>query len=266
MPTATGVAHVNGARLAYAISGDGPPVVFIHGYTFDRRMWRTQAPAFATRHRVITYDVRGHGESSVAGSAPYADVDDLRALLDHLDVTAAHLVGLSMGGGIAIDVALTHPERVRSLVLVDSALNGWTFSPAWQADLTALGDAIARGDVATATALWLALPLFTTTLAQPAPAADVRAMVEDYAHRHRFQPADQRSPQPPARQRLEQITAPTLVIVGEHDIADFQALSAELARRIPGARQLVLPGAGHMANMDQPAAFNAAVLAFLADH
>ncbi|MCC6627663.1 MAG: alpha/beta fold hydrolase [Chloroflexi bacterium] len=260
------MAHVNGTRLAYEVHGAGSPVVFIHGFSLDRRMWRAQLAPFAARHRVIAYDARGFGQSAPATVEPYADVDDLRALLDYLDVDAAHVIGLSMGGGIAIDMALTHPERVRGLVLVDSALNGWTFSPAWHAAWAPIGAAIDRGDIAGATALWLAHPVFAVTLAQPASAAALRAMVEDYARQRRFQPADQRSPQPPARQRLEQIAAPTLVIVGESDIADAHAISAELARRIPDARQVVLSDAGHMANMDNPATFNDVVLRFLAAH
>jgi pimeloyl-ACP methyl ester carboxylesterase len=125
MPASSGVASVNGIRLAYEVAGAGPPVVFLHGFSLDRRMWAAQVDAFATRCRIVRYDLRGFGQSGPATGEPYANVDDLATLLDHLAIERAHIVGQSMGGGVAVDFALTHPARTRTLVAVDAAVNGW---------------------------------------------------------------------------------------------------------------------------------------------
>jgi pimeloyl-ACP methyl ester carboxylesterase len=122
------------------------------------------------------------------------------------------------------------------------------------------------GDLDVARARWLTNPLFAPALEQPTVAAELREIVGDYSGWHWLDRGDgQRSPQPPAFQRLEAIVAPTLIVVGERDLPDFHACGAEMARRIPDARLAVIPGAGHMANMENPAAFNDLVLRFLAE-
>ena len=266
MPASSGVAAVNGTRLAYEVAGAGPPLVFVHGFSLDRRMWAAQVDAFAGRCLVVRYDLRGFGESGPATAEPYAHVDDLAALLDHLAIDRAHVVGLSMGGGVAVDFALTHPTRTRTLVAVAAAVNGWRWSADWDARVTPVWEAGRAGDLDAARARWLTTPIFAPALEQPAVADELRAIVGDYSGWHWLDRANgQRSPQPPASQRLEAIAAPTLVVVGERDLPDFHACGAAMAQRIPDARLAIIPGAGHMANMENPAAFNDLVLPFLAE-
>jgi pimeloyl-ACP methyl ester carboxylesterase len=120
----SGRANVPEPVLFYEVAGQGTPVVLIHGGQMDRRMWDPQFELFAKSFRVVRYDVRGYGRSATA-SLPYSDVDDLAALLDDLKIPKAHLVGLSLGGRIAIDFAVVHPERVASLVAVAPGLSGF---------------------------------------------------------------------------------------------------------------------------------------------
>src|SRR5688572_28623774 len=108
MTTETGFAEINGARIHYEVAGDGPPLVFLHAYTLDCRMWDDQFEHFTDRYRVVRYDTRGFGRSDVPTEAPYSNHEDLRLLLDHLDIDRAHVCGLSSGGGIAIDFTLAH--------------------------------------------------------------------------------------------------------------------------------------------------------------
>jgi 3-oxoadipate enol-lactonase len=120
----SGFAEVNGARLYYEIAGEGEPLVLVHAGIADSRMWDGQLAAFAHRYRVIRYDMRGFSRSGMV-EGPYAHHEDLRALLDSLDIEHAFLVGCSIGGGTIIDFALQNPGRGRALVLVGSAVSGF---------------------------------------------------------------------------------------------------------------------------------------------
>lgn len=120
----TGMAEVNGARIFYEVAGEGEPLVLVHAGIADSRMWEDQLTAFAARYRVIRHDLRGFGMTAMV-EGPFSHHEDLRALLDSLDVERAHLVGCSMGGGAVLDFALEYPQRVGNLVLVGSAVGGF---------------------------------------------------------------------------------------------------------------------------------------------
>ncbi|MBI2719869.1 MAG: alpha/beta fold hydrolase [Rhizobiales bacterium] len=140
--------EAHGGRHHFMMEGEGSAVVMIPGFTLDTWMWEAQATAFSQRHRVIRYDLRGAGKSSVPAD-PYRYEEDLVALLDHLEIETAHVIGLSLGGAIAIDFALTHPERVRSLVPVAaSAVTGYPWPDEINQWFVGIGAAAARGDMA----------------------------------------------------------------------------------------------------------------------
>lgn len=266
MAVSRGVAQVNGARLTYESSGDGPAVAFIHGFTLDRRMWDDQAAVFSERFRVIRHDLRGFGESTPpTPGEPYTHVGDMAALLDQLGVERVALVALSMGGWIAIEFAQTFPERVSALVLVDATVRGFDYGPVQGETLERLYRLGREGLLAEAKADWLNAPLFAHSRTLPDVQARLAEMVADYSGWHLQNDDPHPALEPPSIPRLGEITAPTLVIVGEHDVDDFQAIANLLAARIPNARKLTLANAGHMANMDAPAAFNQAALAFLGE-
>jgi pimeloyl-ACP methyl ester carboxylesterase len=259
-------AVVNGTRLAYEVAGAGPPVVLLHGLTVDMRMWDDQFAPFAARHRVIRYDLRGFGQSDPPREGePYTHAADLRALLELLEIERAALVGLSMGGMFATEFALTFPEATSALVLADAALGGYAFGPRFGGTLSALYR-VARADgVAAARELWLGDELFAFSQTLPDVAARLRAMVTDYSFWNMLHRDPHSAFEPSASERLREISTPTLVIVGEHDIPDFRAIADVYTAGIRGARQAVVPAAGHMTNLDNPAAFNDLVLAFLAE-
>jgi pimeloyl-ACP methyl ester carboxylesterase len=266
MAVARGVAEVNGARLAYECSGEGPAVAFIHGFTLDRRMWDDQAEPFSKRFRVIRHDLRGFGASSTpTRGGSYTHVGDLAELLDQLEVERVALVALSMGGWVAIEFAQTFPERVSALVLVDSTIRGFDYGPVQGETIERLYRLGREGRLAEAKTDWLNAPLFAHSRTMPAVQARLAEMVADYSAWHLQNDDPHPALEPPSIPRLGEIAAPTLVIVGEHDVEDFQTIADLLAARIPNARKLTLSDAGHMANMDAPAAFNQAVLAFLTE-
>ncbi len=265
MRSKQGFADVNGTRLAYEIAGDGPPVVLIHGFSLDSRMWDDQFAALAARHRVVRYDARGFGTSAPFGDTPYTHADDLAALLDHLGISRAAIIGLSMGGGIAVDFALAYPAMTSALIPVDATIDGHDWSAAWGTKIGPVWRTARNTGIDAAKQLWLDVALFTPAGEQPAVGVSLAAMVSDYSGQHWLGGDPQQSADPAAIDRLGAIAAPTLVVVGERDVADFLVVAETLAGRIPGARKVVLPGVGHMSNMEAPERFNAVVLDFLAN-
>ncbi len=264
MTSERGIAEVNGTRLVYEVTGDGPPVVFLHGFTLDMRMWDDQVPAFAATHRVVRYDLRGFGTSSPpVVDEPYTHTDDLRALLTHLGIERAAIAGLSMGGEVAHEFALAFPESVSSLILVGSVLRGYVWDAVSSAILGSIYGLGAEGRLAEAKAGWLAAPLFACSRRSPDVAARLERMVDDYSCWRLLNDDPHAALEPPALERLHEIATPALVVVGEEDLPDLHVIADRLAASIPGARKVVLPDAGHMANMDAPDAFNRVVLDFL---
>lgn len=260
-----GFAAVNGTRLYYEVAGDGPPVALVHGFTLDTRMWDDQFAPLAAHYRVVRYDARGFGRSDPPGGEPYAHHDDLRALLDQLGLDRAAIIGLSMGGGIAADFAVAYPERTDTLVLIDAALGGHRWSGGWGATVKPIGDGAREGGIAVAKGRWLAHGLFAPANENPAVAARLAAMVGDYSGWHWLNRDPGRGIEPPLLARPGDLAAPTLAIVGERDLPDFQAMARALVAGAPQARLAVVPGAGHMANMEEPAAVNRLILDFLRD-
>ena len=261
MPSLGSYIPVADGELYIEVIGAGSPVVLIHGFGLDHRMWDHEAERLTPRHLVVRYDLRGFGKSSLP-TGPFSHASDLRAMLAHLGISGAHLVGLSLGGGIAIDFALLHPEIVRSLVLVDSFISGFL----WKADSDVMRAPWRIGrlkGIEAARATWLASPTFAPALARPRAARRLREMVADYSGWHWVNHDPHQPPDPPAIARLREIRAETLILIGELDLADFRDIAKRLEREIPRARRVVLPGVGHMSNLEEPDAFADTLAGFL---
>lgn len=244
------------------------PVVFIHGFPFNHKMWMFpggQTEAIASTHRVVAYDVRGHGESEV-GDALYTIeffVDDLIGLMDHLNIRAAVLVGLSMGGYIALRAVERHPDRVRALVLsntkaeADSNEGRVKRSAAIRAIRQNGPKVFAQTFVAgafapdTFNAKPDAVKAIQSTIERTAPAALCATLLALAA----------RTDSTPG---LPNIKVPTLILAGEHDAIATPA-DAELMRsKIPGAELSIIPHAAHLSNIENPEDYNKHLTAFLA--
>ena len=265
LPAVVGAQTTSGTTptgLYYEVSGSGDPVVLIHAFSVDRRMWAPQIAALEKRFRVIRYDLRGHGNSA-APSEPYAPHDDLRSVLDTLGVARATLVGLSAGSTLAVDFAIAYPDRVRKLVLASPGLNGHVPSPplTWTQPVF---QAAGRGDTEDAAKLWAATPIMAVH-SDPAAAGTVKALVMSNQRLWTFRTNPARPLTPPAITRLAEIKSPTLVVLGDKDLPHIREIAGLLARGVAGARLVTIPAAGHIVNLDAPDAFNKSVLAFLAE-
>ncbi len=247
----------------YEVAGDGPAVVLVHGFGLDMRMWDPQVGPLADRFRVVRYDCRGFGASGPFDPAvPYTHAGDLVALLDHLDIGEAVLIGLSFGGRVALQAALADPARVRGLVLLDAVLDGVPWDPESARALDEVARQVQEAGVLAGREAWLAHPLFAAARERPDLAAALAAMVAGYPGQHWLGQDPHRETRRPI-DVLEGICMPALVAVGERDVPGFREMSAALARRIPGAAYRVVAGAGHMVNMEQPAATNDLLISFV---
>jgi pimeloyl-ACP methyl ester carboxylesterase len=257
-----GTAAVNGTELYYEIRGSGDPVVLLEGAGLDCRMWDDQFEVFARSYRVVRMDVRGSGKSADV-SGPYQSHEDLHGLLEALGIPRAHLVGLSLGGRIAIDFALTYPTMLNSLVLVGPGVSGFPLPPATKSESReSLYKAIFARDATAAVNAWLESDLMKPAATNPRTRDRVRALALGNA-RTWLQPLVERTLSPPAYARVGEIRTPTLVVVGSIDNAVIHSGADHLIAGIPGAQKAVLEGAGHVPNIEQPDEFNRVVLDFL---
>jgi pimeloyl-ACP methyl ester carboxylesterase len=260
----TGFASVNGTSLYYEVEGQGAPLVLIHGLGLDTRTWDAQSEALSEHYRVVRYDVRGFGKSALPMEADFRHAEDLHALLEFLDAPKAHIVGQSMGGLIALQHAMLYPDATLSLILADSALDAFEWSPQWNASFEAIAGYARNAGPSGGNEMWLQHELFAPAREQPECLAKLTQIIRDGSGWNWVNRSPARGIRPPAGARLSEIHAPTLVIVGERDLPDFQRIAQTLADSIPNARKMVMKGAGHLTNMENAEEFNSTVLSFLA--
>jgi pimeloyl-ACP methyl ester carboxylesterase len=257
-----GNALVNGTEINYEHCGSGPSLTFIHGFTLDMRMWDDQFHHFAQAHTVLRYDMRGFGRSALPTLTPYSHAEDLYALHKIFAMNYGDLVGLSMGGQIAFDYALRYPAMVRRLVLIDPFLAGFGMSKPWQTKFSQLGKLGRDGEIEAARTAWKDIGLFDLSLKDPEVGPRLNDIIDDYSGWH-FANSDDSATEV-VISRLEEVQIPVLILVGEHDIADFHSISEFLEQHISKALCIVVKKADHMANMDQPEQVNALIEEFLA--
>jgi pimeloyl-ACP methyl ester carboxylesterase len=243
----------DGVKLYYEVHGSGPAILLTHGYSATSQMWAGQVDALSKNHTLVTWDMRGHGQSDYpedpSAYSEAATVADMAAVLDAVGAPEAVIGGLSLGGYMSLAFHLAHPERTRALLIIDTgpgykndeAREGWNRNALATADRyerEGLGN-LARGSVEMRTSRHRD----ATGLARAA-----RGMLTQKDAR--------------VISSLPSIAVPAIVVVGAND-TPFLAASDYMTAKIPGAQKVVVPDAGHAANIDQPAAFNAALTDFL---
>lgn len=261
MEIATGIAQVNGTKLYYEEAGSGFPVIFLHGWLLDTRMWDDQFEVFAQTFRTIRYDQRGFGKSQLP-EASYKPIEDLAALMDFLGIEKACVVGHSNGGRVAIDFAVAYPQRTSALIVANPVLSGYVADNLSQSLLPIAERAQSHGGLA-GNKLLMEHVIFETTRQYPFAMAKITQILTDENGWHWLNSDPEVADDPPAIQRLSEITLPTLVAFGERDMPDFPIIKDILMSHIPSAQLLSLPAAGHMCNMESPQDFNHGTIEFL---
>jgi len=257
-------AQINGINLAYSDQGRGLPLVFLHAFPFNRTMWEPQLTALSSRFRVVTVDLRGHGESDAPLWRYTLDLfaDDVSGLLDHLSIQQAVLIGLSMGGYLIFSFYRRYADRVKGLVLADTRAE--PDSPeqtAWRIRLAQRVYQEGAGAVAAEMLPKLLAP--TSYQTNPALVQKVRAIMVDSRISGIVGDLMAISERSDAVPLLSTITCPTLVLVGEMDALTTPAENKRIADGISGARFQIIPSAGHLSNLEQPEVFSEAVRSFL---
>ena len=265
----TGFVNVDNGKLWYEIGGEGDPLVLIHAGIVDSRMWDDQWDAFTERYRVIRFDQRGFGKSDPA-QGPVSRRADLLRLLDELEMERAAFLGISMGGEVAIDVALEHPERVSALIVASATPSGFEMQGEPPRYLLEMMEAAQQGDLERAVDLQVRIsvdgPSREPEQVNPSVrqrAAEMNRMPMQHgtsfiADGQPLNPLD-----PPAATRLKEIRVPTLIIAGELDDPEILRAADVMAREIKGAQKVIIPDGAHLQNMENPQIFNEAVLRFL---
>jgi len=250
---------INGTQLYVTIHGSGRPVVLLHGGFMDSTMWDTQAAVLAKGFKVIRFDLRGFGRSAKP-KEPYRPTDDIAALLDHLKVRRAAVVGLSMGGGIAIDFALGHPDRVNCLVLAEPGLSGYQWSKEVMETMNTVMTAAKEQGRDAAIEVFLGRPVFASAKDKPAAYAAIRGqLLQNFS----LEDNQMLAVRPLAVDRLPELKIPTLVLVAERGGPDALAIATRIKSEVAGAKLVTLRGSGHMMNFEQPEAFNRILAEFL---
>jgi 3-oxoadipate enol-lactonase len=254
----------------FDVHGEGPAVVLVHAGVADSRMWEPQLRTFPASHRVVRVDLPGFGESPFETDVvSYRGA--IREALDGAGVERAALVGTSLGGRSALELALDSPERVSALVLVGPGLDDHDWSEQVEAFGAEEEAALQRGDLdAAVTAnlrLWLAGPRRDLDAVDP----QVRELVAEMQRQafrlskgHDDLQADRLDP--PASARLAEVQVPTLVLTGDEDVDDIHAIAERLQREISGAERATISDAAHLPSLERPDEFDRIVLAFLGKH
>lgn len=258
-----GIAEVEGFRIGYHRSGEGPPLVLLHGAWSDGREWRLQLDSLSDEYTVVAWDAPGCGRSSdppeTFSLADYADVT--AGLLHALDLNRPHLLGLSFGGSLAIEVAHRHPEAIRSLVLV-SAYAGWAGSLPPDVIEARVAKVLAEADQPPETWARSYLPGFFAGPVTPGLEEEMLGIMNE-VRAAGIKPMVHALAEADLRDALGDIAVPALLLYGEQDSRAPLAVARAIERAIPGAQLVVIPGVGHVVNLEAPAAFDREVRRFL---
>lgn len=268
MSVITGYIEVNGAKLLYQLAGEGQPMVMIHAGVADSRQWENEFAEFSRDFHVLRYDLRGYGKS-LPVEGEFSHLADLTALLDRLDLDQPLiLIGCSMGGSLALDFALANPARVKAIVMVGSGPSGLSLGVPNHPRAEEAEQAYNAGDLDRLAEL--EAQIWFDGMGRTPDQVNVamrRLAVEmnRLALAHDAKKLGKRLPdvETKAVDRLHRLAIPLLAIIGAHDLPYLQAAADYMVERIPAARKIILADAAHLANMDQPVAFQRAVREFL---
>jgi pimeloyl-ACP methyl ester carboxylesterase len=260
-------ADIPGGTIAFDSAGQGPALVFLHGGLLDRRMWDGQLDFFSGTHLAIRYDMRGAGQSDTTPTAePFAHHEDLRELLTALRTDHVSLIGHS-NYAVALDFTIAYPELVEKLILVSPGLRGYDFRDPWVGSrFAAMMQALTKRELNEAVevflTMWVDGPYRKPDEVNPLVRDRAREMATRSFAVSRLAP-NCKGPEPPATGRLSEVSAPTLIILGEKDAPDIHAIGQVIHDGVAGSELVTMRGVGHALPMEEPLEFNRIVENFL---
>jgi pimeloyl-ACP methyl ester carboxylesterase len=266
--TKSGFINSGNAKLYYETAGQGVPFVMIHAGVADSRQWNNEFVFFARNYQVLRYDLRGYGKSEPV-DGEFSHMDDLVAVLSALGLYEPIVImGCSMGGGLAMDFALTHPSRVRALIMVGSGPSGLELDVPTSAKFVDVEKAFEAGDLDLVSEIETQIWFDGTERTPEQVNQSMRKLVYEMnrqALAHEVKQLGKRLPnaQMPAFNRLSNLQIPVLVIVGAHDTPYILAAADYMVERIPSAKKVIIEDAAHLPNMDQPEKFQTILTNFL---
>jgi len=264
----TGLAEINGAHIYYETAGEGQPFVMIHAGVADSRQWNNEFPHFASGYHVLRYDLRGYGKSAPV-EGDFSNLGDLEALIDHLHLEPPLiLMGCSMGGGLAMDFALSHPSRVSALIMVGSGPSGLELDIPFPDKFAEAEKAYKAGDLDRVAEIETQIWFDGEGRSPEMVNQEMRRLGYDMnrlALANEARELGKRLPDlaPPAAGRLGELQVPVLIIVGANDLPYIRAAGDFMADKLPSARKVTIDNAAHLVNMDQPAQFRDLLTDFL---
>jgi 3-oxoadipate enol-lactonase len=247
----------DGTRIYFMDQGDGPACLLIHGHTLDHRVWDAVAPPLlAAGRRLIRPDLRGHGSSAVPSCGYHWShhAADMARVMDETDASPVLVVGFSLGGGVALELALTMPERVKELVLIAPVMPDRPFEADFMDNLREVARTVRSEGVRAAMAgPWAQSPLFAASMNKPGVRRKLEAIVRDFpGAEYLATERDRVDREWKLPDRLGEIAVPTHVMVGELEMSGFRAFADEAASGIPGATLDVIEGCGHLLPLEAP--------------
>ncbi len=262
----SGYVTITGSKIYYEITGSGGPIIFIHADTLDTRQWQSQVERFSSKYQAITYDIRGMGKSDLPAQGAYSFSEDLYQLMEKLNIQSAHLVGLSLGAAIAIDFTLTHQDKVLTLTLADAGISGDGFEEEFLSEIGKVVTFAKHMQLNETRKSWADLHIFDYSRSNPEVWDNVTKMVQDTSCYRWYGDNQPINISPVAVERLSELKIPTLIMVGEYDIPDFQRKAQLLHEKIVNNKLVVIPSAGHLSNLDNPEFFNTQLASFLKEY
>lgn len=268
LPMKSGYVNSGNAQLYYETVGQGLPFVMIHAGVADSRQWNNEFAFFARDYQVVRYDMRGYGKSEPV-EGDFNHLDDLVAVLNSLGIQeSVVLMGCSMGGGLATDFALTHPSRVRALIMVGSGPSGLELDVPSPAKFAEVEKAFEAGDLDLVSELETQIWFDGTGRMPEQVNPSMRKLLYEMnrqALAHEVKQLGKRLPntQVLAFDRLSDLKIPVLIVVGEHDTPYILAAADYMIERIPSAQKVIIKDAAHLPNMDHPEEFQSHITKFL---